>query len=859
MRINPQWFEEEEDMSAKEQSSKAVTVKGEVFNRIMDGLKANIYVTDVNTDEIIFMNQTMKDDFGLTNPEGGTCWEVLQEGQCARCEFCPVDILRQSKDSDFVYQWDEMNTVTGRAYRNYDCLMEWVDGRMVHLQQSIDVTEINLANTDELTLLFTRKYGKQRLEEFLREAESQEQALTICLYDINLLKDVNDTYGHAEGDHLISTIANAVRMNLNESEFAFRLSGDEFVIVFACRQKEAQKRVDKIKRILEMHKRDYELSFCYGFADFIPKRPATVDELLFFADKRMYEQKRRFHIRRNEALLGMGVAERSQDCFEYAQERLYDALIQSTDDYIYICNMKTGIFKYSANMVEEFNLPQQVIENAAAVWGAKVHPEDKAAFLESNQEIADGRATAHCVEYRAQNREGEWVWVRCRGHLELDQNDEPLLFAGFITNLGKKNKIDNLTGLFNKLEFREQVERLVAEKHPFSVMLLGIDDLKHINDLYNRTFGDEVIRVVSQRIQSLLPSGSTIYRLDGDVFGLISRDARVEDMAAIFRAVYQSFEGQQTLVGKKYYCTLSGGCLFYPDNANSYEDIIKYANYCMEFSKKNGKKRCTYYSQDILDERAHALAMVELLRESVENQFRGFRLVYQPLVCARTGKIIGAEALARWECKELGQVSPMEFIPLLESTGLIVEVGKWILKKALDTAKKWVLQDPDFIIDVNLSYIQILEEDFLSNLCTIMEEAEFQAHNLVLELTENYFVKVNEGIRAIFREIRDMGIRIAMDDFGTGYSTLGLLKEAPADVVKIDKTFVRDIGSGSFDATFIRFVVELCHNVGIIVCLEGVESKEIYDIVTPMGLDLIQGYLFDKPMEEEDFTDKYFK
>lgn len=846
-------------MSMKPEHGESPTVDLELFNHIMDGLKANIYVTDIDTDEIIFMNQTMKDDFDLPHPEGGICWQVLQEGKTARCEFCPLDDLKQRKDKNYVYRWEEINPVTQREYRNYDCLMTWVDGRVVHLQQSIDVTALNSANTDDLTQLPTRKYGKCKLAELLSWAETENRELTICLYDINLLKEINDTYGHTEGDRLIATIAETVQQNLQGPEFAFRLSGDEFVVAFLGKQREVLKRVEQILANVRKAAQGYEMSFCFGFADFIPSRPASVDELLFSADQRMYEQKRTFHINRNEARLSRGIARRTPDSFVYDKERLYDALIQSTDDYLYICKMKTGVFKYSATMVEDFNLPQQVIGNAAAVWGAKVHPDDKAAFLEANQEISDGRTTAHCVEYRAQNRKGEWVWVRCRGHLELDDYGAPLLFAGFITNLGKKNKIDNLTGLFNKLAFREQVERLLEDQHPFSIMLLGIDDLKHINDLYNRSFGDEIIRIVSQRIQSLLPEGATVYRLDGDVFGLIARDATMEDMKSIYRAVDQNFEGQQTFGSKKYYCTLSGGCLFYPDHACSYEDLIKYVNYCMDFSKKNGKKRCTYYSQNILDERTHALRMVELLRDSIEDQFRGFRLVYQPLVNAKTGEIVGAEALARWECSEFGAVSPMEFIPLLESTGLIIEVGKWILRQALDVSRQWIAKNQSFVIHVNLSYIQVQETDFLDSIRSILEASQFHPHNLVLELTESYFIQVNEQIRSTFRDIREMGIRIAMDDFGTGYSTLGILKEAPADIVKIDKTFIRDISSSSFDATFIRFVVELCHNVGIAVCLEGVETKETYEIVNPMELDFIQGYLFDRPLEETAFDEKYFK
>lgn len=168
--------------------------------------------------------------------------------------------------------------------------------------------------------------------------------------------------------------------------------------------------------------------------------------------------------------------------------------------------MKTGVFRYPPAMVAEFGLPGEVIPNAAAVWGAKVHPHDKRIFLESNQEITDGRTDVHCVEYRAQNVRGEWVWLRCRGHLERDENGAPALFAGFITNLGKKNRIDPLTGLFNKFELEDDVQRALdaADPHPLIFMMLGIDGLKRINSLYDRVFGDEVIRITAQRLQSLL-------------------------------------------------------------------------------------------------------------------------------------------------------------------------------------------------------------------------------------------------------------------------------------------------------------------------------------------------------------------
>lgn len=849
---------EGEHMSFGGEKTDGKQFESPVFNKILNGLKANVYVTDIETDEIIFMNETMKRDFDVTDPEGKVCWKVLQEGRGVHCEFCPVDRLRRHPNTNFVYQWDEFNAVTKRSYRNYDSLISWIDGRMVHLQQSIDVTELKSANTDELTQFYTRRYGKETLRDALKQIGEEYRTATVCLYDINLLKKVNDTFGHAVGDQLILTISDIVRDAVQEHEFVFRLSGDEFVILFLCGLREAQARMEEIRNKLSESQRKYDVSICYGLAEVAKGQAFSVDEVLFLADKRMYEQKRQFHIECNEKRLREAVEKTGSKYFEYDKERLYDALVESTDDYIYVCNMKTGIFKYTKAMVEEFGLPGEVIDNAASVWGSKVHPDDRVAFLESNQEITDGRATFHCVEYRAINRNREWVWVRCRGHLELDENGNPLLFAGFITNLGKKNKVDNLTGLFNKLEFQDQTEQMITAGQNFAIMILGIDDLKHINDLYNRFFGDEVIRIVSQRIQSLLPEGVVVYRLDGDEFGVIARDADFTFMKCLYRTIYHSFETQQIYDGKKYYCTLSGGCLFCPEDADNYENIRKYVGYCLEYSKSHGKKQCTFYSSDILSKRSKSLEMVELLRESVENDFRGFSLQYQPLVHAGNGQLFGCEALARWESAELGRISPMEFIPLLESTGLIVDVGKWILKTAITACRKWVEQKPDFVIDVNLSYVQIQNTDFFSYVRKLLKEECFSSKNLVLELTESYFVKESDRVTNIFREIRSMGVRIAMDDFGTGYSTLGILKESPADIVKVDKTFIRDIDTSSFDATFIRFVVEICHDAGIKVCLEGVETQQTCDIVSEMGIDMIQGYLFDKPLEEDVFTSKYF-
>lgn len=830
------------------------------LDAVLGSLHTNVYVTNPETDEIIFMNDFMKQSYGLENPEGKTCWQVLQEGMNCRCPFCPVETLLNSNDEVPLVQWDEESPLTGRTYHNYDSLVLWEDGSRVHLQQSVDITEIISANTDELTGLLSRRSGKERLVMELARAKEKGEPLSIALFDINRLKEVNDQYGHAEGDRLIRGAAEAVRAELDARDFGFRLSGDEFVCVFDSEAGSARIKMERARRTLNHQvpctEPPYERGFCYGLAEAEPDNPLELYEMLALADQRMYEEKRRYHIESNldafERLGELASVANAED-FTYDSARLYDALVTSTDDYLYVCNMKTGVFRYPKAMVEEFGLPSEVVTNAAAVWGSKVHEDDRQAFLESNQEITDGRTTRHWTEYRAINRKGEWVPLRCRGRLIKDAKGNPALFAGFIANLGKKSKIDPLTGLFNKFEFENVVRRqMETSNKQLNLLMLGIDDLRHINDRYDRAFGDEVIRFVAQRIQSALPEGSSVFRLDGDEFAVVAFDD-IESLRMLYAALSAGFERQHEHEGKKFYCTLSGGCARYPDDAQTYEDLVKYANYAFEYAKNHGKKRCVSFSQTILAERTRTLELTERLRDSIERDFEGFSLCFQPQVDAGTGTIVGAEALARWRCDAYGDVSPAEFIPLLEESGLIVPMGAWVLQQAVTRCKRWREFNPSFAMSVNLSYRQLDEEGLVPLIASSLEEAELPADSLVVEMTESRFAEDERVARLLIEQLHELGIGVAMDDFGTGYSSLGVLKTTPADIVKIDRAFIRDIKTSSFDATFIRFVVELCHDVGIEVCLEGVETDEEYGVVGSMGLDYIQGFLFGRPLPADEF------
>ena len=722
-----------------------------------------------------------------------------------------------------------------------------------------------LAAMDSLTGVSSRREGKDRLELIVKRAKKEKKMLTVAMFDIDSLNWINNRYGDGEGDRVLQFVTSASRRCLCPEDVIFRLSSDEFIVAFygeelIC----ADKRIQKILEILEREREDYGLecqpSFSYGAVEVYPEDCFTVSDIIAKTDELMYMQKRNYHIMRAKNRLKYNDSEaESKDEFQYNQARLYDALTESTDDYIFIGNMKTGVFRYPPAMVQEFGLPGEVVENAAACWIGLIHPHDEAHFLESNQEIADGRIEEHNIEYRAKNTEGEWIWLRCRGKLIRDQYGKPDMFAGMITNLGKEKQIDHMTGLYNRFEFEGSIKKYLMDGSQITrigIMILDMDAFKNVNDLYDRMFGDEILRITAGNISAMLPDNARLYRLDGDEFGIILTNGTEEDAQEIFSKIQNKYTRQQEYSGKKYYCTISGGYAVCPENADNYLDLLKCANYALERSKVRGKNRMTIYSPEIPLEKEKKLEMVQMLRESIERGFAGFSVCYQPQVDAKTGRLYGAEALARWHCSKYGDVSPGEFIPLLEQNGLIVPMGMWILRKAAAQCRQWCEQKPDFNISVNLSYQQFLEGDLTSFVRDTLDEIKLSPANLTLELTESYFVKEDAIVRETLESFREMGVRVAMDDFGVGYSSLFMLKYIPADIVKIDRGFVKGITTDLFNATFIRSITELCNDVGKQVCLEGVETEEEYGRVSSMGLRLIQGFYFGRPVPAEQFFEK---
>ena len=538
-----------------------------------------------------------------------------------------------------------------------------------------------------------------------------------------------------------------------------------------------------------------------------------------------------------------------------AIDKIYNVISQTTEEYVFIGDMRLGTFRYPSQMVEEFGLPGEIVEDAMEMWCAKIHEKDRNLFRQSMEDLLSGKTSYRDIQYRAQNVSGEWVWLRCRGSMMEDENGERNIYTGTITNMSHYDRTDQVTGLRNRFEAEHRVEQMLGteETPSLGVLVLGFDNFRRVNDFYNRAFGDKVIRRAARQIQNLLPQSALLYRFDGDEFLIIFKDCSTGQVYSLYHDLQELYTMPQEIDGNRYEVTLSGGYAQYPRDGKGFQELVKRAVYCLEFAKAEGKNRIVMFSNKVMEIKERKLELTEELRQHIEDGFIGFEVYYQPLRSAAEEKIVGAEALMRFSCERFGRVAPVEFIPLLEEDGMIGRAGEWVFETSVNMAREMERLIPGFTMHINVSWIQFERYDFLSYLIQKKREDFWEGCNIVLELTESSISSNYSQIKDVLHALHELGFKVAMDDFGTGYSSLGLLKSVPVNIVKIDRSFIVNMQESVFDVTFVEFIVKLCHAMGISVCQEGIESREQEEELKDKELELYQGFYFGKPMDREKF------
>lgn len=423
---------------------------------------------------------------------------------------------------------------------------------------------------------------------------------------------------------------------------------------------------------------------------------------------------------------------------------------------------------------------------------------------------------------------------------------------------------DFLTGLYNRMCCERDLAKYVdeAQRHhkKGALLYLDLDDFKHINDGLGHQYGDVLLKSISHSLQRVEGIKSTCYRMGGDEFVIIIPPGDYEKFEGIIDGIRDIFMKPWYLKDADYYCTMSMGIVEFPESGCVVHDLIKKADIAMYEAKKHGKNRVAKYSDSIESKSGKRLDMEKNMRDAATDGYQEFEVYFQPIIDIQKEGMpcTGAEALIRWNSTELGFISPSEFIPLAEYLGLINPIGNYVLKEACQYCKFWNDNGyPHFRVNVNLSVIQLLQTDIVEIVEKTVKESGINPHNLTLEVTESLAINDMERMKEILGSIKKLGVRIALDDFGTGYSSLNHIREIPFDVIKVDQSFIRDLEKDAYAKSFIKMVADLAEAIGVNLCVEGVETKVQFEILSQMRVGLLQGFYFDRPMQRRAFEEKY--
>ncbi len=524
--------------------------------------------------------------------------------------------------------------------------------------------------------------------------------------------------------------------------------------------------------------------------------------------------------------------------------------------YIYMCNMDTGVSRWSKYAIEYFDLPGEYMYNAGAVWLDYVHPDDREVYTQEMDLIFSRQQDAFELEYRARNKDGEYVVCTGRGLVIKGEDGQPDLFAGTIENHGIIDDIDAVSGLYNIYGFWKYTKLTRDYKENMSILEVSINNFGDINEKYGYEFGNYLIKKIAELFLNKVRKNGFVFRMDGVRFAFIFKGKDEEWIKNFYSELQVELKEKNIAYKDKFTTTISGGAVIAPESIDEYS-ILASVSYALSKSKHERHGQLVFFDNTTLESNRKNLELLEALRHSVLNDCEGFYICYQPLVSAKEERLVGMEALLRWKHETFGEVPPGMFIPWLENDACFYDLGNWILERALTEGKSILEKYPDFVINVNIAYTQLENIGFRDAVARILAGTGFPAKNLCLELTERCRVLDKEYLKREIEYFKSIGIKIAIDDFGTGFSSLNLLSELPVDTLKIDRGFVLDIEDKPANQAIVEAVSLCARKLGVKVCIEGVETRKLIDFLEQYGAHSYQGYYYSKPIRKEEFIQKY--
>lgn len=489
---------------------------------------------------------------------------------------------------------------------------------------------------------------------------------------------------------------------------------------------------------------------------------------------------------------------------------------------------------------------------------------DKESAINDLSFYIEGKMPFYHSVYRIVTEEKKVKWLLFKGKYFKNENDNPCILTGIVTDITKQKNnekevkklayYDYLTGFPNRASFlnnlRDVLEKTISDNKEGALIFIDLDNFKSINDVLGHDYGDLLLKVFSQLLNACVKGYGKLFRVGGDEFIiLIDEFQLIEDLKVICSDILNYCKKPFEINEKKVYVTTSMGISIFPKDSSNIKDLLKFVELAMYQSKINGKNMYTFFEPSINESYKRKILIRHELKTAIEKN--EFYLVYQPQIDVVENKIVGVEVLLRWNNRNIGPVYPSEFIPIAEKSGIIVDIGIWLLDTVCKKIYQWKEKKYQFnTVSINISPIQIKNTDFMNDIITACNKNRVSPKSLELEITEEALMEIDNRKIDDLNELIKRGVNISIDDFGTGYSSLNYLTVLPVNTLKIDKSFIDNIGSKK-NRDVIECIVNLSKSLKYKVIAEGVEEKEQLDFLINCGCNIIQGYYFSKPVDEK--------
>ena len=736
-----------------------------------------------------------------------------------------------------------------------------------------------IANMDMLTEAMNRN-AYEDMVKYLDEGEIKLSTTGVVVFDLDDLKVINDNFGHEKGDEALKLCYQCISQAFQNVKNCFRIGGDEFAYVYHSDEKdmipERLKTLELLlKKTAKTHKLDYPLSISAGYAYYQPDIDFDFKDIVRRSDTMLYRQKRRKKIARSTDpghLLSRMEKHSTEEITDEVilQEKKYQSmpldelcsvialLSPTTDNYPYVVDFRTDFYYIANQALDRFCIPKNSFHNVISNHKEFVYEPDYEKMKEEFDNLLKTDRCTHSMEYRWLDLKKVPVWIHCKGYLVRDDNMKPLYMIGCINEIGERQKADNVSGLLGETGFREYMDQQDTPLETGYLLRIGIDHFKEINDNFGQEYGDFVLRKTADCISGCLSEGQKVYKLVADEFLILDVSSdQVRDADKLYDKVRAATDRFIESNEFKVMYTVSGGIVsFAALEGNQYSEALKLTDFALNEAKTLGRNRCYIFDGETYRKFLRKREITQELREAVLNGCQGFAAFYQPVFAEDKKVPYGAEALMRFTSEKLGMISPAEFIPILEETGLIIPAGRWMMREAMGKCSEIRKVLPGFRVSINISQVQASKSDVIQDISAEMKRAGLPLEALIVELTESDLLEQNINEKHFLTELRRMGISLALDDFGTGYSNFHYLNELRPDIIKIDRSFTAKAIKDAKEYDLLKRFCTMIHRLNIKICIEGVETEDEWEKIRLLDPDYSQGYLWGKPCSFDELLQK---